>query len=121
MKTLNRKTVWFSAFVLFAVVIIGWITLYVLDVSTAITVSAPPMIDLRKRWLNDGTPEPPPVKRYVEGWTDPERISVWTNAYTIDGQRYESLFAMDDPRFGGKGILVISRSGELIWVAKKGP
>lgn len=122
MKTLNRKTVWFSAFALFVFVTIGWLTLYVLSgVSDAIILNSPHIIDLRKQWLLEGSPEPPPIKKYVERWTDPERFSVWTNAYTIGGQRYQSLFAMDDPRFEGKGILVVSRDGELIWVASTKP
>lgn len=117
MKTLNRKTVWFSVFGLLAIGAIGWLTLYVLSgVSDAITLNSPHMIDLRKQWLLEGSPEPPPIKKYVERWTDPERFSVWTNAYTIGGKTYQSLFAMNDPRFEGKGILVVSKSGELIWV-----
>ena len=122
MNTPNRRTLWLSAFALSAAVTIGWLTLYVLSgVSDAIALNSPHLIDLRKEWLLEGSPEPPPIKKYVAQWTDPDRFFLWTNAYTISGQTYQSLFGMNDPRFEGKGILVVSKDGDLIWVASTKP
>lgn len=122
MKIKSAKTIWLGAFTVCTLLAIGWLTLYVLSgVSEAITLNGPHLIDLRKMWLLEGSPEPPPIKKYVARWTDPERFFVWTNEYTISGQTYQSLFAMNDPRFEGKGILVVSKSGEVIWVASTKP
>ena len=122
MKTPKRKTVWLSVSAGFALLAVGWLTLYVLSgVSDAITLNSPHLIDLRKEWLLDGSPEPPPIKKYVARWTDPDRFFVWTNTYTISGQTFHSLFGMNDPRYEGKGILVVSKDGELIWVAQRKP
>jgi hypothetical protein len=122
MKTLKRKTVWLSVSACFALLAIGWLTLYVLSgVSDAIALNQPVLQGLRKEWLLDGSPENPPIKKYVAQWTDPDRFFVWTNAYTIGGQTFQSLFGMNDPRFEGKGILVVSKDGELIWVASTKP
>lgn len=77
------------------------------------------MKDLWKEWQLDGSPEPPPVEKYTAHSTDLNRFFVWTNAYVINGQTFQSLFAMDDPRFEGKGILIISKNGQLIWLGKK--
>jgi hypothetical protein len=122
MKTPNRKTVCLFAIALLAALAVGWLTLCVLSgVPDAITLNSPHLIDLRKEWLLEGSPEPPPIKKYVTRWTDPDRFFVWTNAYTIDGQTFQSLFGMNDSRFEGKGILVVSRDGELIWVDSTKP
>jgi hypothetical protein len=122
MKTSSQKTIFLSAVALFAVVAIGWLVIYVLSgVSEAIALNGPRLIDLRKEWVRDGSPEPPPIKKYVAQWTDPDRFFVWTNVYTINGQTFQSLLAMNDPKFEDKGILVVSREGELIWVDSAKP
>jgi hypothetical protein len=100
-----------------AALVIGWLTLYSLSgVSDAIALKGPIMEGLRKEWLLDGSPEDPPIKRYTQNWTDPDRFFVWTNHYSMEGRLFECLFGMNDPKFEGKGILVISKGGELIWV-----
>jgi hypothetical protein len=122
MKRFKRKIVWLSVIAAAAMLAGGWLVLYVLSgVSDAIALNGPRLLDLRTEWLLDGSPEPPPLTGYVAKWTDPSRFYVWTNGYRIDGRAFQSLFGMDDPRFEGKGILVVSREGELIWVESGKP
>jgi hypothetical protein len=78
----------------------------------------------RKVWLLDGSPQNPNLEKYIG--RDPtnkySRIFVFTNAYSIQGKEYESLFAIDTSDFNGEGTLVIAKDGTLIWLDKrKGP
>ena len=77
--------------------------------------------DLRKEWLLEGSPEIPHLEKYPAYVADPNRFFVSTNVYTINDHTFQSLFGMNDPRFEGKGILTISKDGELIWVDSTKP
>jgi hypothetical protein len=121
MRVPPRKVVGFYISGFIAFLGIGWLTVYILSgVSDAITLNGPHLLDLRKEWLRDGSPEPPPVKRYVAKWTDPERYFLCTNSYVLGDRTVRSLFGMADAKFEDKGILVVSRDGELIWVPSSG-
>ena len=122
MKTSRRRIGCVSVLAVFAVLAIVWLTVYVLSgVSEAIALNGPHLIDLRKEWLLEGSPENPPIEKYTAHWTDPNRFFVWTNVYRINGDTFQSLLGMNDPRFEGRGILVISKDGELIWVDSTKP
>jgi hypothetical protein len=122
MKTPKQRAGCLSVFALFAVLAIVCLTVYVLSgVSEAIALNGPLLMGVRKEWLLKGSPEPPRIEKYVAHATDPKRFFVSTNVYTISGQTFQSLFGMNDPRFEGKGMLVISRDGTLIWVDAKKP
>lgn len=117
MKTPQQKILCLSVLALFAVLAAVWLTVYVLSgVSEAIALNGRVLMGIRKEWLLDGSPESPRIEKYVAHATDPSRFFVSTNSYVISGQTLQSLFGMNDPRFEGKGMLVISRDGELIWV-----
>jgi hypothetical protein len=122
MKTSKQRIGCLSLFALFAILAIVWLTVYVLSgVSEAIALNAPLLMGIRKEWLLEGSPEPPRIEKYAAHATDPKRFFVSTNIYTISGETFQSLFGMNDPRFEGKGMLVISRDGTLIWVDAKKP
>ena len=109
----SHETRWFVAIALLAMCVAGWLCLYVSSgVHHATALNGPRLLNLRQEWLQDGSPEPPPLQKYVARWTDPERFFIWTNAYTIDGQTFQSLLGMNDARFEGKGVLVVSRTGD---------
>ncbi len=76
---------------------------------------------IRKEWLLEGSPEIPHLEKYPAYVADPNRFFVSTNVYTINDHTFQSLFGMNDPRFEGKGILIISKDGELIWVDSRKP
>ncbi|MCL5096792.1 MAG: hypothetical protein M1608_04555 [Candidatus Omnitrophica bacterium] len=119
MKTSKRKSILVTVLAVFTVLVIAWLTIYILSgPADAVALNQPILEGLRKEWLIDGSPENPPINKYVAHWTDPERFFIWTNIYTINGRMFHSLFAMSDPKFAGKGILVVSRNGALIWVDK---
>jgi hypothetical protein len=122
MKASKRRIASLSALFSFAVLLIAWLTVYVLSgVSEAIALNGPILMNIRKEWLLDGSPENPRIGKYLAGATDPDRFFVSTNVYEISGQTYQSLFGKNDPRFEGKGVLVISRDEVLIWVDAKKP
>ncbi|MFZ0827540.1 MAG: hypothetical protein WAO02_08965 [Verrucomicrobiia bacterium] len=109
-----------SVIAICAVMLIVWLTVYVLSgVSEAIALDGPVLANIRKEWLLDGSPANPRIEKYVAHATEPNRFFVSTNIYTISGQTFESLFGIDDPRFEGKGVLVVSKDGELIWVGSR--
>jgi hypothetical protein len=122
MKASKQRIGCVSVLAVFAVLAIVWLIVYVLSgVSEAIALDGPVLMGIRKEWLLDGSPENPRIEKYVAHATDPNRFFVSTNIYAINGQTFQSLFGMNDPRFEGKGILVISKSGELIWVGSTKP
>src|SRR5690242_12566275 len=104
----NRRLLWISFIcaAILAAVVLHYIRS---GVSDAIASQKPALQGLRKQWLSDGSPAKPPLKKYVADWTEPDRFMTWTNAYRIGDQTFESLVAVDDLRFEGKGILVISK------------
>jgi len=117
---ISKRGIGFSVSAGLVALALVWLTVYVLSgVSEAITLNGYGMKSLQKEWLLDGSPEPPPVEKYTAHGTDPTRFFVWTNTYAINGNSFQSLFGMNDPRFEGKGILVISSAGKLIWVDRK--
>ena len=85
----------------------------------AIAVDRFTLMNLRQDWIVDGSPESPPLLRYLSNCTDPDQFSIHTNVYNVNGQVFHSLFAMNDAKFEGKGILIISKDGKVAWLSKK--
>lgn len=68
-------------------------------------------------WVQDGSPEPPQVERYV----GPSRSSttfVYTASQVIDGHTYQGLFAHRTTPYWG--TFVITRAGEIFVIDESG-
>jgi hypothetical protein len=90
--------------------------LYFSGLSDSILLHGLDLKNIRKEWLIEGSPKEP----RLEGFTNSSKhIFVYTNTYTISDNVFESLFAMDASDFDGKGILIITKDGTLIWLDKK--
>jgi hypothetical protein len=87
---------------------------------TEITSKSYVLKTLRMAWVQDGSPQVPQIEKYISKTTEPPFVC--TNVYIISGEKMQGLFGVDSPRFGNKGILVITRDGQFIWDDKrKGP
>lgn len=75
--------------------------------------------DARKAWLEDGSPAPPRLVRYTNPSNTFTRIYVSTNTYLVKSRQFKALFVMDSSAYSGKGLLVVSRDGTLLWVDRK--
>ena len=103
-----------TGFIVLPLVIL--LILYFSGFSDSILLHGLELKNIRKEWLIEGSPKEP----RLEGFTNSsKRIFVYTNTYTINDKAFESLFAMDASDFDGKGILIITKDGTLIWLDKK--
>lgn len=80
------------------------------------------LTNVRKAWILDGSPGAPAIENYVNATNSASQTFVSTNSYLIKGVTLHGLFAVDTGNFDGKGLLVITKDGQIIWVdRKKGP
>jgi len=86
------------------------------DLSIAMKGGAIHLQAAHKAWARDGGPS----DIHLEKYTSTNRTYIHTNRYSIDGREYESLFGYDHDYFSQRGELVVSKSGDVIWIDKRG-
>jgi len=123
MKISKRRFGWLAVLAALVVLAIGWLVVYLRSgLSEAISLESFELRGLQNAWVRDGSPQVPQIGKYKDNAKSTYQTYVWTNTYEIGEKTFRSLFATDDSRFWGRGILVISKDGMLIWVdKKKGP
>jgi hypothetical protein len=77
------------------------------------------LLNVRKAWILDGSPTKPQVSSYTTPTNSYYALFVHTNQYLAKGERIESIFAIEDKGFEGKGFLVISPRGHVLWIDRK--
>ena len=65
-------------------------------------------------WTKDGSP----TELHLERYTATNYTLVHTNQYVIGQKKYDSLCEFQHSYYKGRGILVLTKTGEVIWVDK---
>jgi hypothetical protein len=90
--------------------------------SEAILLHGLDLKTIREEWVLDGAPQELRLDKYTNPTNSARCIFAYTNTFILNGKRLESVFAMDALNFDGRGILIITKDGTLVWLdKKKGP
>jgi hypothetical protein len=80
------------------------------------------LLALRNAWLLNGAPRDPDPGAYATRGDPGYRTWRYTNALIVNGVYQQPLFATTCAAFQGRGFLVVTTNGLVIWVElEKGP